>query len=129
VEDVQDLEDRDQGADHLVLDLDPDLDLAPGEAVTKVDDPNPGVAADPTHPRIVPAPKAEAQPQDENELDHAQENVPMKIKMAAEIANLATDRVLDLDRETMDPDPDLDLQVVPKMVGAPGDLDHGSKKR
>jgi len=126
VEDVQDLEDRDQGADHLVLDLDPDLDLAPGEAVTKVDDPNPGAAADPTHPRIVPAPEAEAQ--NENELDHAQENVPMKIKMAAEIANLATDRVLDLDRETMDPDPDLDL-VVPKMIETPGDLDHGSKRR
>lgn len=117
MEDVQDLEDRDQGADHLVLDLDPDLDLAPGEAVTKVDDPNPGAAADPTHPRIVPAPKAEAQAQ-EDDLDHALEIVPIKIKMAAAIAILATDRVLDLDREKMHQDQDLDL-VVPKMIETP----------
>jgi len=119
VEDDQDLEDRDQGADHLVLDLDPDLDLAPGVAATKVDDPNPGAAADPTHPRIGPrAPKAEAQAQEEiDDLDHDQVIVPIKIKMEA-IANLATDRVLDLDREKLDPDPDLDL-VVPKMIETP----------
>ena len=116
MEDVQDLEDLDQGADHLVLDHDHDLDLAPGAAVTRVDDPNPGAAVDPHHPRIVPAPEAGAQAQNEIVLDHAlQEIVPIKIKMAAPNANLATDRVLDLDRETMDPDPDLDL-VVPKMI-------------
>jgi hypothetical protein len=122
VEDVQDLEDLDQGADHLVLDHDLDQDLAPGAAVTRVDDPNPGAAVDPHHPRIVPAPEAEAQAQNEIVLDHAlQEIVPIKIKMAAPSANLATDRVLDLDRQSVSVkhlDPDLDL-VVPKMIETP----------
>merc|ERR1711874_915630 len=98
VEDVHDLEDLDQEADHLVLDLDHDQDLVPGEEVTKEVDPNPGAVVDPHHLRIVPV----------------QEIVPIKIKMAA-IANLATDLVLDLDRVTVDLDPDLDL-VVPKMI-------------
>lgn len=126
MEDVQDLEDLDQGADHLVLDHDHDLDLAPGAAVTRADDPNPGAAVDPHHPRIVPAPEAGAQAQNEIVLDHAlQEIVPIKIKMEAPSANLATDRVLDLDRQSVSVkhlDPDLDL-VVPKMIETPKNND------
>ena len=114
MEDVHDLEDLDHGADHLVLDLDHDQDLAPGEEVTKEVDPNLGAAVDPHHLRIVPVQGAEAQAQNVIDHVHVQEIVPIKIKMVA-TANLATDLVLDLDRVTVDLDPDLDL-VVPKMI-------------
>merc|ERR1739844_53357 len=114
VEDVHDLEDLDHEADHLVLDLDHDQDLAPGEEVTKEVDPNLGAAVDPHHQRIVPVQGAEAQAQNVIDHVHVQEIVPIKIKMVA-TANLATDLVLDLDRVTVDLDPDLDL-VVPKMI-------------
>ena len=48
MEDVHDHE-----VDHLVLDLDHDQDLAPGEDVTKEVNPNPGTAVDPYHPRYL----------------------------------------------------------------------------
>ena len=51
MEDVHDLEDLDHEADHLVLDLDHDQDLAPGEDVTKEVNPNPGTAVDLYHLR------------------------------------------------------------------------------
>ena len=114
MEDVHDLEDLDHEADRLVLDLDHDQDLVPGEEVTKEVDPNPGAAVDPHHQRIVPVQGAGAQAQNVIDHVHVQEIVPIKIKMAV-IVNLATDLVLDLDRVTVDLDPDLDL-VVPKMI-------------
>merc|ERR1712062_704727 len=85
-----------------------------GEEVTKEVDPNPGAVVDPHHLRIVPVQEAGAQALNVTDHVHVQEIVPIKIKMAA-IANLATDLVLDLDRVTVDLDPDLDL-VVPKMI-------------
>merc|ERR1711953_229953 len=77
-------------------------------------DPNLGAAVDPHHQRIVPVQGAGAQALNVIDHVHVQEIVPIKIKMAA-IVNLATDHVLDLDRVTVDLDPDLDL-VVPKMI-------------
>ena len=62
VEDVHDLEDLDHEADHLVLDLDHDQDLAPGEEVTKEVDPNPGAEADHLHLKIDLVPEAVQDP-------------------------------------------------------------------